>query len=312
MEVFLKQEFKTDDVKDLHTSSGGCISDGRAFQINAQKIFIKTNNKDEADVMFEGEKEGLNEILKTNTVKVPTPIKVFKWPENGFGFAMEYLDLKNLRSSSSQLGTQLARLHMHNINKLNNIESNANRINDNENIVNNDGIYQFGFHATTCCGYIPLNNTWNNDWMTFYVRQRLEDKVNRIQEEYGDRQLMELWSELQLKIDQLFKGLEIQPSLIHGDLWGGNAGQLINEPVVFDPAAFYAHHEFELSITDMFGRFDTGFYKSYHALIPKAKGFEERHQLYILFHYLNHWNHFGQGYRSSSVSTMRKILKFLK
>ena len=59
--------------------------------------------------------------------------------------------------------------------------------------------------------------------------------------------------------------------------------------VVFDPASFYGHHEFDLAITRMFGGFDGKFYNAYHKLIPKSPGFATRQKLYILFHYLNHW-----------------------
>lgn len=59
--------------------------------------------------------------------------------------------------------------------------------------------------------------------------------------------------------------------------------------VIFDPASFYGHHEFDLAIAEMFGGFTRDFYNSYHELIPKAPGFEKRQKLYLLFHYLNHW-----------------------
>jgi fructosamine-3-kinase len=59
--------------------------------------------------------------------------------------------------------------------------------------------------------------------------------------------------------------------------------------VIFDPASFYGHHEFELGIAGMFGGFSAEFYNAYRQLIPKAAGFDERHKLYQLFHYLNHW-----------------------
>lgn len=59
--------------------------------------------------------------------------------------------------------------------------------------------------------------------------------------------------------------------------------------MIFDPASFYGHHEFELGIAGIFGGFSSEFYNSYHQLIPKADGFDGRHSLYQLFHYLNHW-----------------------
>ena len=29
-------------------------------------------------------------------------------------------------------------------------------------------ITKFGFHTTTCCGFLPLDNTWNSDWVVGY------------------------------------------------------------------------------------------------------------------------------------------------
>ncbi len=60
-------------------------------------------------------------------------------------------------------------------------------------------------------------------------------------------------------------------------------------PVIFDAASFYGHHEYDLAIAGMFGGFSSGFYSSYHKIIPKQPGFEKRRQLYQLFHHLNHW-----------------------
>jgi len=108
-----------------------------------------------------------------------------------------------------------------------------------------------------------------------------------------------------------FEDLEIFPSLLHGDLWTGNAAQSGGNPVVFDPASFYGHHEYDLAIGRMFGGFDSEFYQAYHEAIPKEPGFEQRSQLYQLFHCLNHWNHFGGGYRGQSLGILRKIVKHI-
>lgn len=83
----------------------------------------------------------------------------------------------------------------------------------------------------------------------------------------------------------------------------------VEGPVIFDPATFYGHSEYELGIAGMFGGFNKSFYSAYHQKIPQAPGFEKRNQLYQLFHYLNHWNHFGGGYRGSSVRIMKDLLK---
>ena len=41
--------------------------------------------------------------------------------------------------------------------------------------------------------------------------------------------------------------------------------------------------------------FSGSFWAAYHEVIPRAPGFEDRHQLYQLYHYLNHYNLFGSG-----------------
>ncbi|XP_054989191.1 fructosamine-3-kinase isoform X3 [Sorex araneus] len=113
----------------------------------------------------------------------------------------------------------------------------------------------------------------------------------------------------QVKIPDLFSGLEIVPALLHGDLWSGNVAEDDAGPLIYDPASFYGHSEFELAIALMFGGFPRSFFTAYHQKIPKAPGFDQRLLLYQLFNYLNHWNHFGREYRSPSLTTMRRLLK---
>ena len=59
--------------------------------------------------------------------------------------------------------------------------------------------------------------------------------------------------------------------------------------VIFDPAAFYGHHEYDLGIAHMFGGFSQDFYEAYHRKFPRTEGFRKRIAIYELFHHLNHW-----------------------
>ena len=43
--------------------------------------------------------------------------------------------------------------------------------------------------------------------------------------QYGDCELRELWPQLQRRVFSFFAGLEIEPALLHGDLWSGNAAE---------------------------------------------------------------------------------------
>uniref|UniRef100_A0A8C0E3W6 protein-ribulosamine 3-kinase n=1 Tax=Balaenoptera musculus TaxID=9771 RepID=A0A8C0E3W6_BALMU len=170
-------------------------------------------------------------------------------------------------------------------------------------------VTKFGFHTVTCCGFIPQVNDWQDDWPTFFTQHRLQAQLDLIEKDYADREARELWSQLQVKIPDLFCGLEIVPALLHGDLWSGNVAEDDTGPIIYDPASFYGHSEFELAIALMFGGFPRPFFTAYHRKVPKAPGFDRRLLLYQLFNYLNHWNHFGKQYRSPSLGTMRKLLK---
>ncbi|PIK61041.1 Ketosamine-3-kinase [Apostichopus japonicus] len=275
----------------------------------------KSNTNTEARQMFDGEEASLKALTETNTVRVPNPLRVCSHPDgSGAVFIMEHLDLKSLRSHSGKLGEQLARLHLHNNSLKQKEEKEESRVggqfDDNTGTrKENCAVSDFGFPVTTCCGYLPQDNSWSSSWVNFYTNQKLGQQMDMVEKKCGDREARELWPQLQRQIPHLFEGVEVVPALLHGDLWGGNVGELETEPVIFDPTCFYGHSEYEFGITTMFGGFSSSFFSSYHKLIPKAAGFEERQQLYQLFHYLNHWNHFGSGYRSSSLSIMRKLIK---
>jgi len=257
-------------------------------------------------VMYVGEFESLKAINETCTVRVPKPVKILESAGESI-FVMECLPIKSLSRFQGKLGEELARLHLHNRGLLQENARSEGKIGNLE-----KGVDEFGFHVSTCCGLLPQSNTWSKSWPEFFARDKLQYQIELLQKEYGDRELESLWSELQQRLDVFFVDLEIAPSLLHGDLWSGNAAETESEPVIYDAAAFYGHDEYDLAIAGMFAGFSSQFYNAYHKLIPKAKGFEQRHILYTLFHYLNHWNHFGAGYRSQSISHLKSLLRFAK
>lgn len=291
MEVALKEALGVSFVK-KHSVIGnyGGVSTTSVFLTNERKIFVKTNSEKGSRIMFEGELAGLEAISKTGAIKVPTPYAIFHHEDN-ICLAMEHLQLKHLGSKQSELGRKLGELHLHN-----------SRQTDPEKRID-----KFGFLKTTCCGFLPMDNTWNNNWLDFYVQQRIEPQLTRL----GDETALGLWRDARDRLPALFPdSLRVIPSLLHGDLWSGNCGEYNGEVCLFDPAVFYGHNEFDLAIARMFGGFDRKFFESYHALIPKhTEGFEGRALLYDLFHHLNHWNHFGSGYRGSSIGILHRLAR---
>lgn len=59
--------------------------------------------------------------------------------------------------------------------------------------------------------------------------------------------------------------------------------------VVFDPAVFYGHHEYDMASITMFGNYADEFYEEYYKKIPKVDGYKKRLTLYQLYHHLNTW-----------------------
>lgn len=97
------------------------------------------------------------------------------------------------------------------------------------------------------------------------------------------------------RLEGFFEGVEVRPSTLHGDLWSGNVASAGGEPAVFDPASYYGHHEADFGMAWCAG-FTPAFWAAYYELIPPAPGFEARRDLYLVYHYLNHFNMFGGGY----------------
>ncbi|XP_037113184.1 ketosamine-3-kinase isoform X2 [Syngnathus acus] len=294
MEDKLKKELGTATLKLAGHAEGGCISQGQSYHTDTGKVFVKTNHKSQAKLMFDGEMASLEAIIKTGTIQVPKPVKVIELATEGCMFVMEYLDIRALSKYSRQLGEQVADLHLHNKRQLEKVSKEQHTVGKGAGQREGTYVDKFGFPTITCCGYIA---------------QRLECQLNMLEKSNGDREVRELWAALQLKIPGLFRDAQVFPALLHGDLWEGNVAETGKGPVIFDPSSFYGHSEYELGIAGMFGGFDSSFFSAYHEKIPKAPGFAHRNQLYQLFNYLNHWNHFGGGYRGSSIRVMKDLLK---
>uniref|UniRef100_A0A8R1TND9 protein-ribulosamine 3-kinase n=2 Tax=Onchocerca TaxID=6281 RepID=A0A8R1TND9_ONCVO len=301
----IKTELGLGTIQELRSSfGGGCINRAKAYRTDKYgDIFVKFNDNEKAQEMFDGEFASLQALLDTNTIRVPKPIKRFSIG-NDCCLAMEFLDMRG-PSDSEKLGTNIARLHLHNKSLMEACKKVQSTIGDNDK--QPKPIEKFGFHILTYSGYCPLINDWSDNWVEFYSQNRLKKVIDIIVERTGDRDLLTLWPELVRKIPDYFKDCDIYPCLLHGDLWSGNYSYTKDGPVIFDPASFYGHSEYEFGILTMFGGFDRAFHTAYHKMIPQTKGFTQRVLLYQLFHHLNHWNHFGAGYKPGALRLMREL-----
>jgi fructosamine-3-kinase len=109
-------------------------------------------------------------------------------------------------------------------------------------------------------------------------------------------------------LSRFFDDYQPQPSMVHGDLWGGNAAFVDGEPVIFDPALYFGDREVDLAMTELFGGFPSQFYRAYQVAYPLDSGYQQRKTLYNLYHILNHFNLFGGGYGSQANRMIETIV----
>lgn len=204
---------------------GGCINSGECYEIDDNKlIFVKVCKKSNAEEIISGEFNSLQAIKATNQICVPDALGIVREPDQ-VALLMSYIDMKSLNKLQGQLGEHLAKLHLHNRQLDEQQTYNASYVSSSKNSEDvTKPVTQFGFHCVTNCGAIAQNNEWHEDWISFFTRNRLAHQIRLIEESYNDRQINELWSELQLKIPKFFQSftdqaIDIKPSLLHGDLW---------------------------------------------------------------------------------------------
>jgi fructosamine-3-kinase len=261
---------------------GGCINDAWLLADGRRRFFVKSNHA-RALPQFEAEQAGLAEIVASASVRVPRPLTAGRSEDTAW-LVLEYLPLTaGSRAHGARLGEALANMHRH-----------LGR--------------QFGWIRDNSIGSTPQHNPPTADWVSFWRGQRLgfQLELAACNGHYG---LQPEGSRLLEALDQLFAGHQPLPSLLHGDLWGGNAGELeTGEPVIFDPAVYYGDREADLAMTELFGGFGADFRAAYAASWPLDPGYTVRRDLYNLYHVLNHLNLFGGGYRSQAECLLRRLL----
>lgn len=267
--------------------SGGDISAAYRLHADGRSYFLKTNSAPRLS-MFEAEAVALTEIAATDTVRVPLPICWGAADEYAY-LVLQWLELRLLDEfSAAALGHSLAALHRH-------------------------IAPQFGWHRDNTIGATPQSNTRTADWLSFWKDQRLGYQLRLAGQHGYAGKLQQLGAQLLQRCDALFAGYPAQPSLLHGDLWGGNAAcDAAGAPVIYDPASYYGDREAELAMTTLFGGFPASFMRAYEAEWPVDEGYRLRRDFYNLYHLLNHLNLFGGGYLARSESVMQKLLAALR
>jgi protein-ribulosamine 3-kinase len=245
------------------------------------RFFVKVNAFARAE-MLGGEADGLRELARAGAVRVPAPVA--QGAADGVAFlALEWLEMAG-GGRDAALGHALARLH----------RTTAPR---------------FGWHRSNTIGTTPQDNPWSDDWAAFFRDRRIAPQFALAAANGHRGRLQREGERLLAAIPALLAGHAPPASLLHGDLWSGNAGALAGgEPVIFDPAVYFGDRETDLAMTGLFGGFGRDFYAAYHAAWPLPEGHERRRGLYALYHVLNHLNLFGGGYLAQAEATIGRLL----
>jgi protein-ribulosamine 3-kinase len=167
----------------------------------------------------------------------------------------------------------------------------------------------YGWRRNNFIGATPQFNTPSDDWVKFFRDHRLGFQL-RLAAENGFRgELQTQGARVLEMLPAFFQGYAPRPSLLHGDLWGGNWVALASsEPVIFDPAVYHGDREADLAMTELFGGFPPEFYSAYNAVWPVDGGYAVRRNLYNLYHVLNHLNLFGVHYLNQAQSLITQLL----
>lgn len=268
---------------------GGCINTCEVVKTDGGERYFVKSNAGVAEDFFTREAEGLLAIAATESLRVPKPIVAGGGPQGETAKCAHFLIMEYLESArpcddfDEKMGRGLAGMHR-------------------------ATAEQFGLDADNFIGTTEQPNLPHESWAEFFATRRLGHQLDVARRRgYATAELEKGIDLLTAKLPDLFGNRAPLPSLLHGDLWGGNF--MIGpegEPVLIDPAVYYGDREADLAMTELFGRFESVFYSAYEEAWSLDAGYEERRDIYNLYHLMNHMNLFGLSYMSGVMNIVRR------
>ncbi|HEX2080745.1 MAG TPA: fructosamine kinase family protein [Longimicrobium sp.] len=280
-------EARLGPVRGASPVSGGCINHGMRVELADGPVFVKYN-PDAPPGLFAAEARGL-EALRAAADDVVIP-RALAWAETEDGatawLALEWLEPERRAPDfAARLGRGLAAIHR---------------------AGEGDG---WGWMEDNFIGPLPQANAPAASWAEFWRARRLEPQMalarrgGRLPGKGAE------WDGLLDRLPDLLAPAEADgPSLLHGDLWGGNVLAAAGGPALIDPAVYRGHREADLAMTELFGGFGAGFYEAYHEAWPLQPGYPVRRAVYQLWYLLIHVNLFGGGYAAQTAGVLREAL----
>lgn len=279
------ESFLNERIISINPVSGGCINESKILITESGKsYFVKTNNNSVKDMFFK-EADGLYELAKSNTIRVPEVI----YTSEDFLLIENILHEKKDKLFWENFGRNFAKLHRY--------------------VSGNFGFYEDNYIGSTPQLNIP-SSVEKDNWTEFYFNKRLlyQYKLTELNG-YADAELRKCFTLLEKKLDRILGNCKAEASLLHGDLWNGNfICDETGQACLIDPAVYYGHREADLAMTKLFGGFDDRFYSAYNEEYGLEEEFEYRENIYKLYHVFNHLNLFGRGYLKQAIGLIKYYL----
>lgn len=281
-EQWLKQ-LPIDNIQKVNAVSGGDVNEAYEIENNDQKYFLLVQ-PNKSKEFFTTEAAGLKD-LKQAGVTVPEVYDVGEINKDAF-LLISFLE-EGISGSYRDLAEMIAKMHQ---------------------TYSDNG--QFGYKYPHQGSDITFNNDWTDSWIELFVERRLDKlRDENVQANKWKQKQVDTYEKVrEIMVDEL-SNHQSEPSLLHGDLWGGNHMFLTNnQPALFDPAPLYGDREFDIGITTSFGGYPKEFYEAYQEIFPMAEGYEKRLSFYQLYLFMVHLHKFGGIYENRVDQVMQEIL----
>ncbi|KAK3355600.1 Fructosamine/Ketosamine-3-kinase [Neurospora tetraspora] len=180
---------------------------------------------------------------------------------------------------------------------------------------------KFGLPTTTHLADVPVDNSWNASWESFWTQQmkslfNQEERVNGRNEEVSVLRTAYLEKVIPRYLRPLeVDGRSITPCLIHSDLWPGNIKPRADtdELCMFDACAYWGHNEADLAICRN-PRYKLGYpcVHEYQKRVPVSEpeaDFDARNAVYALkYHVLLSAMHRNKIFRDVLIAELQSLV----
>lgn len=277
-----------DEVVATQSLSGGCIHDVVRLSLSDKSCVVAKLNSASKLSIFEEEAAGLEALDATDTVFVPRPLVTITHGNTAV-LLMDALEVARATDDVwAEFGRELAALHTCEVGR------------------------RFGYGSDNHLGPTPQPNNWCDDWIQFNAEHRIGHQLELLRNVLCAKEA----DAIRCVIDQLDRFIPRQPkpSLLHGDLWSGNALQTTDQEgaariAVIDPACSIGDGWADIAMMKLFGGFPTACHDAYADSVDDHDRIESRIAVYQLYHVLNHITIFGRGYIGQAMSLAQSLTR---